>query len=133
MNKEKELEDKLFSAYLDVNVVLLKAQHAKESLSELYKAREKKTKGQLIEEIMAVEGKFNAIDSALPQDWVNDVLAKTGQHVVPYMAWAYHKDGSSGPIALTELGETVLEIYNFIMGEKNNTTNWSAEAMIRRC
>ena len=133
MNKEKELEDKLFSAYLDVNVVLLKAQHAKESLSELYKAREKKTKGQLIEEIMAVEGKFKAIDSALPQDWVNDVYKKTGMSIAPHTAWAYHKDGSSGPITLTEFGETVLAIYNYIIGGENNPKNWSAEAMERRC
>ena len=73
-----------------------------------------KTKGDLIKEQLAT-GNYRDIDSAIPQEWANDVLAKTGRYTINCIAWAYYPDGSDGPLALTEIGEVILGIYNFIL------------------
>ena len=111
---EKRFNDLLYSAYEDVNSAILRAEHAKETLAELYKGSEKKTKGQLIDEAKAT-GKYKAIDSALPQGWLDDVNFKTGFYVPGIFAWAYYPDyEGEGPLPLTEQAETILEIYEYI-------------------
>ena len=84
--------------------------------NELYEMAKPKTKGELIKEHEAT-GKYRGIDSAVPQEWIDDVAEKTGIYPLTMIAWAYPKDGNSGgePLALTEVGGTVLEIYNHIV------------------
>ena len=104
----------LITAYQDISIATEKIAKVGEAIQKLYAENEPKSKGDLIKEQLAT-GNYRAIDSAIPQGWADDVLAKTGRYTINCIAWAYYPDGSDGPLALTEIGEVILGIYNFIL------------------
>ena len=130
------MNEEYIKAYRCINSSIDELEEAKDILKQLAKDSSTKTKKDYIDELLELDN-INSIDSAVPQGWADEVAEKTGVYPAPFTVWVYYEDGCSGPLALTETGKVVLEIFNFItfghlaLEEENKV--WSAEEMIRRC
>ena len=61
-------------------------------------------------ELLGIESR--GIDTALPQDWVNAVYAKTGQWAPGNIVWSYRPEHGSTimgtPVAITRIGLEII-------------------------
>lgn len=57
-------------------------------------------------------------DSALPQDWCDDVKRRTGKYPAGHMVFCYDKMRFGEPIPITREGKAILEIYNHLTTEE---------------
>lgn len=62
---------------------------------------------------------LKVFDCSLPQQWVDDVTAKTGQHPSGLVVWCYDNSRNFGePVGISRGGEMLLKIYKHICENK---------------